>query len=55
MTKEKFNQEIGKFIGGPEHTAYYDVNNILDICINYMTDIQLDLAYKEIESKMVEA
>ncbi len=51
LTTKEFREKISEFIGGPEHNAYYDVDNILEICLNVMTKPQKYKAFTIIKKQ----
>jgi hypothetical protein len=52
MTKDDFTKKIVPFLGSPEHNAYYDMVDILNICLDLMTDEQRKAALKIVRSKL---
>jgi hypothetical protein len=52
MTKDDFSKKIIPFLGSPEHNAYYDVVDILKICLDVMTDDQRKEAFKIVSRKL---
>ncbi len=55
MDKQEFLEKMGCFIEGPEHNAYYDVLEILEACLTFMTPNQREAMFTFMkEKKMVE-
>src|SRR5208283_2116708 len=51
MDKLEFLGKMGRFISGPEHNAYYDVLEILEVCLSVMTPEQRWESFDFMEQK----
>ena len=38
LSVKDFRHYIGNYIHGPEHNAYYDLEDILKVCLNVMNE-----------------